>query len=289
MSNESPIVDFPAGSAILTEGEAASALYIIESGKVAILRADAPGVLLAELGPGEFFGEMSILQEQPHNASVVARTAVRALRIDVAAFHGVLHENIEVAVLLMRRLVLRLRASEQRRLELEAQVARLAAKGVAPPPRGSDTPTLVPGAPVASSTPTVAVPATPTPVAPAAPITAPSPATPPAATPHAFALRTSAGLLTLPADKTEFLIGRQDPATGALPEVDLGALDVARSLSRRHARLMIEDGALLLCEEPGVGNGTWVNGGRLMASETVLIQAGDALRFGAVDVQVERV
>src|SRR5687767_10342794 len=64
--SETPFVDFTAGSTILREGDAASALFIIEAGKVAIERSDAPGLVLAELGPGEFFGEMSILQEQPH-------------------------------------------------------------------------------------------------------------------------------------------------------------------------------------------------------------------------------
>lgn len=256
MSKDSPIIEFPAGSAILSEGEAASALFIIESGKVAIQRADAAGVVLAELGPGDFFGEMSILQEQPHAASVVARTAVRALRVDVAAFHGLLRENIEVAVLLMRRLVLRLKASEQRRVELESQIARL----------GAGIPTPVHPEPEAQATP-----------APAAPVAS-----------SGFALRTTEGLISLAAGKDEFVVGRPDPATGAVPEVNLGTLDVARSLSRRHARLMIEDGALLLREEPGVGNGTWVNGGKLMPDETVLIKVGDTLRFGAVEVLVER-
>ncbi len=257
MSKDSPFVDFPAGSAIVNEGEAASALFIIESGKVIVQRADAPGVVLAELGPGDFFGEMSILQEQPHAASVFAKVAVRALRVDVAAFHGMLAENIEIAVLLMRRLVVRLKSSEQRRVELEMQISRL---GVAPapatPPPPSDAITeRLPTAPVASS---------------------------------GYALRTAEGLIPLAAGSEDYVVGRPDPATGAVPEVNLGPLDVARSLSRKHARLMIEDGQLLLREEPGVGNGTWVNGGKLMPDETVLIKVGDMLRFGAVEVIVER-
>ncbi|MGQ0801867.1 MAG: cyclic nucleotide-binding domain-containing protein [Pseudomarimonas sp.] len=260
MSKDSPFVDFPAGAAIISEGEAASALFIIESGKVSIQRADAKGVVLAQLGPGDFFGEMSILQEQPHSSSVLAQEAVRALRVDVAAFHGLLAENIEIAVLLMRRLVLRLKASEQRRVELEMQISRLG----------------------------VAMPA-------AAP--APAAAAPDAITERlstlsgkssGFALRTAEGLIPLLAGCEDYLVGRPDPATGAVPEVNLGPLDVARSLSRKHARLSIEDGALLLREEPGVGNGTWVNGGKLMPNETVLLQIGDSLRFGAVEVLVER-
>ena len=261
MSKDSPFVDFPAGSAIISEGEAASALFIIESGKVSIQRADAQGVVLAKLGPGDFFGETSILQEQPHSASVVAQEAVRAMRIDVAAFHGLLAENIEIAVLLMRRLVLRLKASEQRRVELEMQIARIG--GVLP-------------APTSEQHAEASAEAITERLAPAAPVSA------------GFALRTAEGLIILEAGKVDYLVGRPDPATGAVPEVNLGPLDVARSLSRKHARLMIEDGALLLQEEPGVGNGTWVNGGKLMPDETVLLKVGDSLRFGAVEVLVER-
>jgi len=262
MSKDSPFVDFAAGSTIISEGDPASALFIIESGKVVIQRADAKDVVLAQLGPGDFFGETSILQEQPHSASVIAQDKVRALRVDVAAFHGLLAENIEIAVLLMRRLVTRLKGSEQRRVELESQLARI---GTA--------------LPVAAA-------------APAAPAAAPDAITerlpPPKAASSGFTLRTSEGLIVLEAGKADYLVGRPDPATGAVPEVNLGPLDVARSLSRKHARLMIEDGALLLREEPGVGNGTWVNGGKLMPDETVLIRVGDTLRFGAVEVLVER-
>jgi hypothetical protein len=217
-------------------------------------------VVLASLGPGDFFGEMSILQEQPHAASVVAQGPLRAMRVDVAAFHGMLAENIEIAVLLMRRLVLRLKASEQRRVELEMQISRI----------GASVPLPAAAAPSASSD----------------AITERLP--PVAAASTGFALRTAEGLIPLLAGREDYLVGRPDPATGAVPEVNLGPLDVARSLSRKHARFMIENGDLLLREEPGVGNGTWVNGGKLVPDETVLLRVGDSVRFGAVEVLVER-
>ncbi|MCB1554800.1 MAG: cyclic nucleotide-binding domain-containing protein, partial [Xanthomonadales bacterium] len=153
--SDSPFVDFPAGSNLISEGEAASALFVLESGKAVVERADAPGVVLAELGPGDFCGEMSILQEQPHSASVIARSAVRALRIDVASFHAVLKENPEVGVHMMRRLVLRLRASEARRALLEnmqsspAPRAAAAAAPAAAAPAGAAAPASKPAAPAA--------------------------------------------------------------------------------------------------------------------------------------------
>ncbi|GIX34708.1 MAG: hypothetical protein KatS3mg126_0487 [Lysobacteraceae bacterium] len=251
-----PFVEFPAGTPLLREGETASALFILESGKAVVQRADAPGVVLAELGPGDFCGEMSILQEQPHTATVVASTPVRALRIEVAAFHAVLRENVEVAVQLMRRLVLRLKESEARRARLEARLAadRPGTEAARPAPR------------------------------------------PPAATPQATRTQAAAlpvciehagGRIPLPGGRPELLIGRPDPATGAVPDVNLGPLDATRTLSRRHARLLVgPDGTLRLREEPGVGNGTWVNGKRLEPGQEVAVKAGDSLRFGAIEVSL---
>lgn len=252
--SDNPFVEFAAGTPLLREGEAASALFIIESGRAVVERAEAPGVQLAELGPGDFCGEMSILQEQPHTASVVARTAVRALRIEVAAFHAVLRENAEVGVQLMRRLVLRLKDSESRRVQLEAMVRGAQGEAVAPAP-------------------TAAKPAAGTLVQPAA---------------IPFSLEHAGGSISLPGGRSELLIGRPDPATGATPEINLGPLDSARTLSRRHARLrVLGGGAFFLREEPGVGNGTWVNGNKLSPQEDVPVKPGDTLRFGAIEVRLK--
>lgn len=282
--SDTPFVDFAAGSTILREGEAASALFIIEVGKVEIERSDAPGIVLAERGPGEFFGEMSIVQEQSHSANVIARTAVRALRIDAVAFHGVLRENVEIATHMMRQLVLRLHASDTRRIELESQLARSlgSPRAVAAPAR----------APAAASVPAASIP-----VAPLAPVAkpaiaeskaapAPTPVAPPPPVKRVFVLRHAEGEIALPADRNECVIGRPDPATGAIPEINLGPLDLARSLSRRHARLLVAAGGVSLREEPGVSNGTWINGERLAVGQTVTLKPGDKLRFGAIELEL---
>lgn len=259
--SDSPFVDFPAGGALIREGEAASALFILESGKAVVERADAPGVVLAELGPGDFCGEMSILQEQPHTASVIARSAVRALRVDVASFHAVLRENAEVGVHLMRRLVLRLKASEARRAVLEA------GGQAAPAAVAAATPAAAPSAPAAPKAPPVA-----------------GTMVQPAALP--WVLEHAEGAIPLAGGKSEYLVGRPDPATGAIPEVNLVALDSARTISRRHARIFAQGGGLSLREEPGVGNGTWVNGDKLQAGEQRALKLGDTLRFGAVELRL---
>jgi hypothetical protein len=285
--SETPFVDFAAGSTILREGETAAALFIIEAGKVSIERSDAPGVVLNELGPGDFFGETALLQEQPHGANVIARTAVRALRIDAAAFHAVLRENIEVAVQMMRRLVLRLRAAEQRVSEssaargdaAKAPAADVKAAAAVPAPAAKPA-----NKPVAAPAPAAAAPAAAPAVAAAAPV-APAAEAPAKPAAKSYALRHAEGIIPLPEGKAECLVGRPDPATGAIPEINLGALDLARSLSRRHARLFVAPGGVSLREEPGVANGTWVNGERLAAGQTVTLKPGDKLRFGAIELE----
>ena len=301
--SESPFSDFPAGATILRQGEPASALFIIEAGKVAIERSDAPGVVLAELGPGEFFGEMAILQEAPHSANVVARTVVRALRIDVASFHAVLRENAEVSVHLMRRLVQRLRAGEARRVELEAQLARgggaaaSAPAAAAPAARSAAPSSTVVIAPesraavakgeapkVEAAKPEPPKPEPPKPEPPVPAATKPEPAKPARA--KAWVLRHADSVIEVPAGKSECLVGRPDPAPGAIPEINLGPLDLARSLSRRHARLLVDATGVSLREEPGVANGTWVNGERVAAGATLALKSGDKLRFGAIELEL---
>ena len=340
MSRDTPFVDFPAGSTMLREGESAGAIFIIEAGRAGIER---NGQTLAELGPGDVFGEAALLQERGHATNAVARTAVRALRLDAATLPAVLRENVEVAMQLMRRLTLRLRAADLRGGEaVPAQSAGAAADAQVRPERadqGAGVASAAPapaspanvsagtaGAPsavsaaasasaqarevsanaasasavAANASNRVAAPAGAPPAgdATAAPGSAPAraEAPPPARTgipaaaqaaamvaPHV--LRHAQGAIAVPADQAECLVGRPDPATGAIPEINLGPLDLARSLSRRHARLLVAGSTVSLREEPGVANGTWVNGERLAAGQTVSLKPGDKLRFGAIELE----
>jgi pSer/pThr/pTyr-binding forkhead associated (FHA) protein len=62
-------------------------------------------------------------------------------------------------------------------------------------------------------------------------------------------------------------------------------VDPTRSLSRRHAKLVREGRVFLVREEVGTVNGTFVNGVRVKTGVDVPIKPGDALRFGAVEVE----
>jgi drug/metabolite transporter (DMT)-like permease len=69
-----PVLDVPAGRGLLRQGGPADAFFVIERGRVTVTR---DGRELAALGPGEFFGEVALLDGGPRTASVVAETDLR--------------------------------------------------------------------------------------------------------------------------------------------------------------------------------------------------------------------
>jgi len=75
---------YEVGDIIVTEGEHGSSLFLIVGGTVKVFtRADDGGNLqLAELGPGDFFGEVSLLSDKPRTATITARTQVTAIELD---------------------------------------------------------------------------------------------------------------------------------------------------------------------------------------------------------------
>ena len=97
-------------------------------------------------------------------------------------------------------------------------------------------------------------------------------------------LVTSAGAdVPLPA-KVEITLGRPDAVSGFRPDIDLGPLDTQHLTSRRHAKLVREDGALFVLEEVGTANGTFVNGKRVAPGVKTKVASGDTLRFGGVSL-----
>jgi CRP/FNR family cyclic AMP-dependent transcriptional regulator len=106
--------DFPVGAVIFEEGDPGSRLYVIQSGMVRIVKRNGPRqVTLAQLGPGEFFGEMALLDHQPRSAAAVVGEAARVLELDEEAFERMVTERGEVALRILRRLSRRLREANR--------------------------------------------------------------------------------------------------------------------------------------------------------------------------------
>jgi len=80
----------------------------------------------------------------------------------------------------------------------------------------------------------------------------------------------------------ETTIGRADPVTGILPDIDLTPVDVNRSVSRRHAKIIRTGLEYHVLEEVGTVNGTYVNEQRIPTGVPVTLHNGDALKIGLI-------
>lgn len=107
-------VELKAGDYVFREGELGTEMYIINEGKVEILnQVGDEEQLLAVLEKGDFFGEMSVLEDLPRAASARAATDIRLLHINGSTFDQLLQGNPEIAVRMMRKLSRRLRETDE--------------------------------------------------------------------------------------------------------------------------------------------------------------------------------
>lgn len=98
-----------AGTVLVREGQPGSEFYVIVEGEA---EATLRGEFLAELGPGDFFGEMSLLEVAPRAATVVAETDVTLLVLEPRGFASLLAMTPSVGMKMMRSMSQRLRAVE---------------------------------------------------------------------------------------------------------------------------------------------------------------------------------
>ena len=99
-------VDFPAERAIARQGEIGTGFFIVVSGRVRVVR---DGTAVAHLGPGEFFGELSILDGGPRVAQVVTDEPTVCLAIPSWDFERVLRDEPGVALAVLKVVAARLR------------------------------------------------------------------------------------------------------------------------------------------------------------------------------------
>ncbi len=104
------------GTVIVRAGDTTDSLYILINGRARVMNSDEEGreVILSILGPGDFFGEMGLIDGSPRSADVVAAEACEMLVISKADFKRCLQENFEVAFNIMKRLVERLREADRK-------------------------------------------------------------------------------------------------------------------------------------------------------------------------------
>lgn len=85
---------YPRGATIIREGAPGDALYLIEAGQVVV---EQGGQVIAHLEEGDFFGEISLLTEKPHNADIRTLTPVEVLALPAQEFNRLLHQQPALA------------------------------------------------------------------------------------------------------------------------------------------------------------------------------------------------
>ena len=103
--------DYAAGEAIVTQDRGGEGIFIIESGKAEAIRmrADGEKVVVNTFGPTDFFGEIALLDDGLRTASVVTTEPTQCLVLTRWDFHGVLKEDVDMAITILGEMAKRFR------------------------------------------------------------------------------------------------------------------------------------------------------------------------------------
>jgi CRP-like cAMP-binding protein len=192
---------------------------------------------------GDFFGEMSILEGLPRTLSAEAVDDCELIEINSMTFDRMIRGNIEIAIRMLRKLSIRLREAERRIAEVHPSALRaVSAAGGGTAGASREMTGEANGV--------------------------------------RLEIESSQAAFAVRADET--LIGRYDPVTEQRPDIDLTDLDIKRSVSRRHARILRNAEGFAVVEEVGALNGTLVNGDPLVPGQPHLLADGDRLSVGTI-------
>jgi CRP/FNR family transcriptional regulator, cyclic AMP receptor protein len=100
---------FPEGAVVLEEGASGTSFFVIGEGNATV---SIGGELVATLGPGDYFGEMAVVDEGVRSASVTAATDLRSYFLTPWDFRPLVEEHPQLAWALLQNLARRLRAAQ---------------------------------------------------------------------------------------------------------------------------------------------------------------------------------
>lgn len=132
MAREVPLAP---GDSACAEGEGGRNMFVVREGQVEVARTTPSGdrIPMVQLGAGDFFGEMTLIEMQPRSATVTALVPTRLLALGKADLYKLYQEDLHTYVLLLqnicRELARRLRKADTRIADLEARVRRQDAPG----------------------------------------------------------------------------------------------------------------------------------------------------------------
>jgi CRP/FNR family transcriptional regulator, cyclic AMP receptor protein len=107
-AGEDRVLAFPARAVIFRQNDMADSAYIIKRGQVEIRDR---GNAVETIAPGEIFGEMALIDDEPRSASAVATSDVELIPIDRSMFEVLLRDDEDFALTVMRLMARRLRAT----------------------------------------------------------------------------------------------------------------------------------------------------------------------------------
>ena len=101
---------YPQNTAIFHQGDDGNAMFVIVEGRLHVVRTiNGVEQVLAERGPGDFVGEMAVIESAPRLATLQTQSDVRVLAIDGETFKGILRERPDVSFAVLRNISRRLR------------------------------------------------------------------------------------------------------------------------------------------------------------------------------------
>ena len=115
-----------AGASVVSEGEAGHSMFVVQSGTLVVSKLAQSGsvVRMASIGPGDFFGEMTLIEMQNRSASVVAESAAVLYELTARNLYTCYKVDIHAYVMVLqninRELCRRLRRADDRIAELAA-------------------------------------------------------------------------------------------------------------------------------------------------------------------------
>jgi CRP-like cAMP-binding protein len=107
LADDTDVVSFSAGQKIVEEGLLGEAMFVILSGEATVLKGKRR---LGTIVPGDFFGEVAVLDGSPRSATVVAATPLVAIRLFRRTFLRFLKAEPQLAIKILDGIVRRMRA-----------------------------------------------------------------------------------------------------------------------------------------------------------------------------------
>jgi CRP-like cAMP-binding protein len=114
----------PAGAAIFREGDPGRAMYVVHEGDLVVCKRGESGriVRMSRLGPGDFFGEMTLIEMQNRSATVLAETPAVLFELTARSLYALYKADVQAYVMVLqninRELCRRLRRADDRITEI---------------------------------------------------------------------------------------------------------------------------------------------------------------------------